>query len=223
MVYNKIYGVITGDLVKSSLLKTKRREVLSRLKKILKLAENLESNKNEFIIFSDIFRGDSFQAVISNPAYSLKVALFIRAELLKSQISKQKTEVRMGVGIGTIDSLNKSKIEESDGEAFRYSGKALDMIKKFRRFSILSLWREANKDLDLLASLLDAIIQRWTVIQAEAVSLWLQGETQESISEMLEKKQPAVQQRLQVAGHFALKEALEYFNSIISKYKNGAL
>jgi predicted XRE-type DNA-binding protein len=220
MNFKKIYSVITGDLVKSSSLRSNRREVLKRLKEIIKSAEKLETEKNEFIIFSDIFRGDSFQGVISKPAQSLKVALFIQAELNKKRIGKESPETRIAIGLGTIDSFNKNKIEESDGEAFHNSGQALDEIKSYRRLSILSPWEEVNENLNLLASLLDAIIQRWSPEQAEAISLWLQGKNQKSISEKLGISQPAVQQRLKIAGLFAIKDAIKYFNAIVDKYKH---
>lgn len=216
---NKIYGVITGDLVKSAALRSKRDEILSQLRKILDSAKRLETEKTEFIVFSEIFRGDSFQGILSNPSISLKVALYIRAELLKMRINKKQADARIGIGIGTVDFLNEKSVEESDGEAFRYSGQTLDKTKKFRRLSILSSSQEVNRHFSLLASLLDAIIQRWSIEQAEAVSLWLQRKTQESISEILGIKQPAVHQRLQIAGHFAIKEALDYFESTINQYK----
>lgn len=92
-------------------------------------------------------------------------------------------------------------------------------MKKFRRFDILSPWNKINNDLNLLASLLDAIIFRWTTKQADAAFLWLQGKNQESISKTLKISQPAVQQMLKTAGIYALEDAFEYFDSIIREYK----
>lgn len=219
MVENKIYAVITGDLVKSAEFKTKRDEILGRLRIALNSVQALESQKSEFIIFSEIFRGDSFQGILSNHRISLKVALYIRAELLKTLVNKEQADARIGIGLGTVDFLNEKRIEESDGEAFRYSGQGLDSIKTFRRLAILSPSQELNKHFKLLATFLDVIIQRWSIGQAEAVSLWLQGKTQESISKILKITQPAVQQRLQAASHFAIKEAFKYFEAITSQYK----
>lgn len=210
----KIYSVITGDLVKSVSFKSKRNEVLYYLKNILRSAEKLEEDRKEFITFTDIFRGDSFQGVISNPHKSLKVALFLRAELLKKRIRKEQIDARIAIGLGLIESLNRRKIEESDGEAFRYSGKALDEMKRNRRLFLLSFSEKYNKNLKLLSYLLDAIILRWSPEQAEAVSLWLQGKSQKSISEILNISQPAVQQRQRIAGVAALEYALDYFESI---------
>jgi hypothetical protein len=219
MVANKIYAVITGDLVKSAEFKLKRDKILSQLRKILKSAQRFETQKSEFIIFSEIFRGDSFQGILSNPAISLKVSLYIRAELLKILINKEQADARIGIGLGTVDSLNEKRIEASDGEAFRYSGQAVDTLKTFRRLIILSPSQELTQHFKVLATFLDFIIQRWSTEQAEAISLWFQGKTQETMSKILEITQPAVQQRLQTAGHFAIKEALEYFEALTNQYK----
>jgi len=217
MKRNSIVAVLTGDLVKSTLFRSKRAEILERFRHILDSARQFVKDKDEFIVFSDIYRGDSFQGIVSRPSISLKVALYIRSELLKIIIGKEQADARIAIGFGTVDSLNKERVEESDGEAFRCSGEALDGIKTYRRMSITSTWEEKNRHFRLLASFLDALIQRWSVEQAEAVSLWLQGNTQQSISKRLGISQPAVQQRLQNAGHFAVQEALEYFEGLMQK------
>jgi hypothetical protein len=219
----KILGVLTGDLVKSKAFEPHRDRVLTGLKGAFKAAESFTQKPGEFIRFSRIFRGDSFQAVISGLADTLKVALFLRARLLMIKIPQTQPDARIGLGIGTIESLNKAKIEESDGEAFRYSGKALDGLKKYRRLSLISAWTDWNKQFEPLGSSLDAIIQRWTPEQAEAVSFMLHGRTQQEIARILKIKQPAVQQRLLTAGHFAIMDALSFFESSIHQYKSGAL
>ncbi len=84
---------------------------------------------------------------------------------------------------------------------------------------MLSDCDEINQHLNVLAASLDAIMQRWSIEQAEAISLWLLGNTQESIANTLGIKQPAVHQRLQLAGHFAIREILDYFTWLTKKYK----
>jgi len=61
------------------------------------------------------------------------------------------------------------------------------------------------------------MVQRWTPEQTEAMSLFLDDKTQGEISKELNIRQPAVQTRLQTAGHFALKETLDYFSRIINE------
>lgn len=214
-----VYGVLTGDLVRSKAFEAHRDRVLDKLKSVFEAAESFREKPGEFVRFSRIFRGDSFQAVISDPADTLKIALFVRARLLMIRIPETQPDARIGLGIGTIESLNKAKIEESDGEAFRCSGRALDGLTKYRRLSLVSPWSDWNRQFEPLGSLLDAIIQRWTPEQAEAMSYMLQGQTQQGIARNLKIKQPAVQQRLLTAGHFAIRDALSFFESWIHQYK----
>jgi hypothetical protein len=219
----RIYGVLTGDLVGSKTLERDRPPVLNVLKRAFKAALSFEQAPGEFTLFSRIFRGDSFQAVVSDAANTLRVALFLRARLLMVNLPVGQPDARIGVGIGTIESLNKARIEESDGEAFRYSGRALDGLRGYRRLSLLSPWARWNEQLEPLASSLDAIILRWTPEQAEAISYMLQGRKQREIARRLGVKQPAVQQRLLKAGHFAVSDCLSFFGSSVDQYKSGAL
>ncbi|MEJ2567702.1 MAG: SatD family protein [candidate division WOR-3 bacterium] len=215
MVENKIYAVITGDIVKSRKLGKYREKALSILKETLNSLTNFKGDSIGGI--SDIFRGDSFQIVVSKPAVALKIVIFLKAQLLTKTIEEKNIDVRIAIGIGKTESLNKENIPESDGEAFRLSGSALDNISKYRRLSIKSDIDELNKQLEFIASSLDSITRRWSTEQAEAILLWLSGNTQTSISKKIGISQPAVNQRLQLGGHFALKESFELFKHLIEK------
>lgn len=213
-----VRAVITGDLVRSRLFLTRRTEILDKISSVLKQAAVLEDPTHDSVRFSQVFRGDSFQGLVIHPERALKILLSIRAGLLQSRIDKHQLDVRLGLGIGLAENVNIKNIEASDGEAFRLSGRALDSLKgsqqKYRRFFFLAAEKEMNPGLAMLAATLDAIIQSWSVEQAEAVSHWLQNRTQAEISRILKIKQPAVQQRLRLAGHFALEAGLEYYESL---------
>jgi len=212
---DKIYSVITGDIVKSRKFGSDREKALRILKDAL---NSLSDFRGKSILgVSDIFRGDSFQMVISEPDSALEIAIFLKTRLLTETIKEKNIDVRMAIGIGKIESLNKENIPESDGEAFRLSGNALDGISKYRRLSIKSGTDELNKQLEFIASSLDSITRRWSPEQAEAILLWLSGNTQTSISKNLGVSQPAVNQRLQLGGHFTLKKSFELFKHLIEK------
>jgi hypothetical protein len=208
---------LTADLVKSELFINNRNDILKKLKSSFKIVSQIENRAGEFIAFSSIFRGDSFQAVVSAPGISLKAALLIRSELLQILVKKSQVDARIGFGFGLISSLNKKKIEESDGVAFRKAGEALDKTKSYRRFGFSSQSEELNRSINRLFALVDAVVQRWTAEQAEAMSYWLRGMTQEAIADRLGITQSAVQQRLQSAGHFGIEEALKSFEDTIMK------
>jgi hypothetical protein len=215
MSKNKIYAVVTGDIVKSGKFGSDREKALKTLKGALNSLSNFRGKSIEGV--SDIFRGDSFQIVISEPASALEIAIYLKAELLSKPIKGKNIDVRIAIGIGEIESLNKKNIQESDGEAFRLSGNALDGISKYRRFSINSGINELNKQLEFISSSIDSITRRWSSEQAEAILLWLSGDTQNFISKKLGISQPAVNQRLQLGGHFTLSESFELFKHLLDK------
>lgn len=212
---NKIYAVITGDIVKSGKFGREREKALKTLKDALNSLSNFRGKSIEGV--SDIFRGDSFQIVISKPTSALEIAIYLKAQLLSKTIKEKIIDVRIAIGIGEIESLNRKNIKESDGEAFRLSGNALDNISKYRRFSIKPSINELNKQMKFISSSIDSITRRWSSEQAEAIVLWLKGDTQISISKKLGISQPAVNQRLQLGGHFTLSESFDLFKHLLDK------
>jgi len=213
-----VYSVITADLVKSSEFKNKRKYVLKTLNEIFNQLK-IKKKKNIHIWISDIFRGDSFQIVVSDAAYALRIALFLRSQLIQKSIVGMEFDARISIGIGSIEYLNHEKLLQSDGEAFRLSGRSIDEIPNFRRLVIKSSNEELNHVFEMISALIDAITMRWSAEQAEAISYWIFGETQTSLAKIIGISQSAIQQRLQLAGHFAIEACLNHFNSIMNKYK----
>ena len=97
---------------------------------------------------------------------------------------------------------------EGDGEAFRNSGPELDKMKKREQNLVIRTpWSEINEELGIECALLDALIQRWTKEQAEAIlyqignkifldsKLFMEnhrGRTQEVIAKILEYKPASI-------------------------------
>jgi hypothetical protein len=78
MKNHDLYAVVTGDIISSSKFKEKQHEhLLSALKSSFRTIEEIWPN----IIYAPfgIYRGDSFQGVLSKPEKALHVALVIRA------------------------------------------------------------------------------------------------------------------------------------------------
>jgi hypothetical protein len=213
-----IVGVISGDIVKSSRQARGRQAIMDRLDRALGDARRFLKERGCRLFASKIYRGDAFQWALSVPDDSLWAAAFVRTELIKLRSDGIRADVRLGIGLGPVSSWNEGNIASSDGIAFRLSGRALDSLKsgkdKYRRLRILTPSDEENPCLSALAACLDAIMQRWTAEQAEAMSLFLRDVNQADASRLLDVKQPAVHRRLQTAGHFAVKEALESFSRI---------
>ncbi|MFZ3385254.1 MAG: SatD family protein [Candidatus Methanoperedens sp.] len=229
METGKIYAVLTGDLIGSSRFRIQQREeVLSNLKDSFQEISP-EIIESPFVVF----RGDSFQGVLASPEEALKAALIIRASLLsKFKGKRTHLDARIAIGIGTIDYLPRDQVGEGDGEAFRNSGPELDRMKKGEQNIIVRTpWAEINEELRIECALLDALIQRWTKEQAEAIVYqWpkrdfgetpLQDQvlaheiTQEVIARILKISQSALSQRLKTGGYWAVQAFLERFKVII--------
>ena len=118
------FAVLTGDIIKSSKLTGERRQ--KTLTAIEQLAEeSAKLHQDLKLTGPEIFRGDSWQLLLSPPHHALRVACFIRAGLR----SRGLADTRIGIGLGGVE-MHDGRLGQSDGVAFRLSGRALDELKK---------------------------------------------------------------------------------------------
>lgn len=209
----KIYSVLSGDLIGSSKLNDiERKEVLIVLKDSFKLLKSIypKKVKSDF----DVYRGDSFQGILTKPSLSLNMAIIIRAYLRSK--TKYKADARIAIGIGTIDYLPKH-ITEGYGQAFNLSGKLLDEMKKSRyNLQIKTPSEEINKELKIEFILLDFLISKWSPEQSEAIIKYLRGLTQDEIAKELGISQPAVHKRLENAGFWLIDQMCTRYKNLVS-------
>ncbi|MBE2256266.1 MAG: hypothetical protein IAE65_08705 [Ignavibacteria bacterium] len=210
----KFKAVITGDIVSFTQLDPKSRTRLtSELKKCFSELERKRITEREI----EIFRGDSFQGVINNPAEALLVALYIRSYIIKSTIKfkNSKTDARISIGIGKVNKL-KSKIIESDGEAFILSGRGLDEMKNSDALiKIISRYEQFNEIFNIVCTLMEPLIQNWSFPQAEVVYYALNGYNQIEISKKIKITQASVNQRVKLSNWNELKEAINFSRMFI--------
>ena len=187
MENNKLYAVITGDLIKSKSL-SGQREVLSILNEAFSTVQSYlnDTRRNKILCVPfQIFRGDSFQGIISDPELALYVLIVIRASLRcinysKSYRRKNAPDARLALGIGTVNYLPDASVSEGDGDAFRRSGILLDTLKNNIKKSPLYMaidtpWPEINKELEVDCALLDSLIYKWSAQQAQAILGFMKG------------------------------------------------
>ncbi|MBP7142347.1 MAG: hypothetical protein KBA71_10600 [Opitutaceae bacterium] len=178
----KHYAVITGDIVKSSRMSlSQRRWLASELKRASIAVRRVFGTIVPLPL--DQFRGDGWQILVSQPARSLRVGLFLRAWLMAEAPDPLHLDTRMAIGVGGVSLLPGSRVSGGDGEAFRRSGRALDRLREPRRLALV--WPDtsvpAAEALTVLAPVLDALAQDWTAVQARALVGRLSGLTQERI------------------------------------------
>lgn len=172
----KIYAVLTGDIVKSRELSADQSKALqNRLKSA---AQEFESVFPATLVGSlGITRGDGWQVALQKPEYALRLALFLRA-VVKSEF---KTDTRVSIGTGPVDRLEPNNIIESTGSAFEHSGHGLEGLDKARRLSLCAQPEESRDR--IIMSLLDCIVSKWTDKESIAVTGVLLGRTQDEIAE----------------------------------------
>ncbi len=214
----RLYAVLTGDVIGSSRWETgERQDLLADLKKALVRIEDT------LVLPPLVFRGDSFQGVISQPEEALRAALIVRADLRSHDGgTRRRLDARIAIGVGTIEYLPEDRVGEGFGDAYRYSGMELDALKKKRMHLVIRTpWPDANDELKAGCALLDVIIRHWTREQAEAIGYSLQGLTQGEVADRLHIIQPSVNQRLRLGGYPAVQEFLERYRTIIREKGKG--
>lgn len=209
-------AVITGDIVQSSKMdREQRHQLLSALQKMF-------SELDKYTEATEIYRGDSFQILLSQPEKALLLAMLLRAGFRKiphrQDAQAQYADARIAIGIGDI-SDRAGSLGMSDGEAFRLSGRALDEMSRRQRLIISTLWPDINEEMEVACALSEAIVSRWTHAQAGIIySYLLSGKTQQALAKEFGITQGAVSQRLSDAGNIdAIRKFLQRFEKLISK------
>ncbi len=209
----------------------------AKLTRVLKKTlATMDTDVFEVIRPFEIYRGDSFQGVVA-PGEALAVALSLRARLrqwesvkpigrtVAKRVTKAPTSIlmndlpdaRIAIGIGTV-SYRSGKVVESDGEAFRNSGLALDQLGVTGGRLVLSTpWDEVNAEFGTSMQLLDALVGKWSSASAQAMFLYLtKGATQSEISRSLGISQPAVHKRLSGADHTVVQAMLDRYEVVVA-------
>ncbi|WP_321437333.1 winged helix-turn-helix transcriptional regulator [uncultured Bacteroides sp.] len=215
-----IQGVITGDIVDSTKVESnKRTELLLALKETI-----ADINQYIGLVKIEIYRGDSFQIIIPDSVNALRIAILIRLGLQRKtpneNIRSQKWDARISLGIGDI-SFSAPSIPESDGEAFRNSGRAFDKLGKNYHLIISTPWSEINNELEVSTKFADILINSWSYLQIEVIyhSLLIRM-TQKELAKRLNLSPQTLNKRIVNAKVEAIEKYIARFEQII-KGKDG--
>ncbi|NBP67239.1 MAG: transcriptional regulator [Cytophagia bacterium] len=190
-----VTSIITGDIINSR--KNKTKLWLPVLKKTL--ARTGQSPQNW-----EIFRGDSFQVEVKNPADALLTAILIKAHIK----AIKNLDVRMAIGIGEKD-FTANNITESNGEAFIHSGERLESLKQEKQnLAVKSRWSEFDRDINLYLRLALIAMDNWSTSAADLIKILLDNPdvTQTKLATRLKITQSAVSGRQKRAYYNEVKE-----------------
>ncbi len=181
MADSSLHAVITADIVKSTtrIAPERRESFADALREAYgKIQERLPDALPYPIA---TFSGDSWQCYVEDPQAALRVGLYLRAWARFTF----DVDTRFALAIGTVDFVNQSNIAESDGDAFRVSGRVIEYLSREERLIIVVTsvnshhFRRLEEITDLLlmrggdaiARLADRIARNWTTAQAQAL-MW---------------------------------------------------
>ena len=153
--------VITGDVIKSSDLDPDLW--LIPLKESLAI---IQPNPR----YQEIYRGDSFQLELHDNTKAFEAVLYIKARIKMIK----GLDIRLAIGIGD-KSYEGENVTESNGEAFRYSGETLELLKKEKQnIKIKTGDDNLNAVFNLYFKLALIVMDNWTMNSAEVVKWHLE-------------------------------------------------
>lgn len=199
-------SIITGDIINSR--KANATRWLKELKRVL-------NNIGESPKYWEIFRGDSFQAEVPDPADALLRAIEIKAAARQIK----GTDVRMCIGLGEKNYVA-DRISESNGAAFIYSGEGFEELEKMKQsLAVRSSNTAFDDEMNLYLRLLLIAMDNWTPKSAEYVSLSLTGNMkQELIAKKLNISQSSVSERHQRSYLSEVREVENRYREKVNTY-----
>ncbi|MFV8225894.1 hypothetical protein [Christiangramia aquimixticola] len=218
-------AVISADLLESSGYSSQLLErVLNTLNSEFGYLEKADIQSN-----FEIYRGDSLQGILP-PIHALKTAILFKTAInkLHSRIGKntnsfkKEADLRVSIGIGTFD-FKRTSILESNGQAFQFSGRALDDLKEEgRKIKLVTPIENINAEFEASLFLFEIISDKWSTASAEVVYYLLKGLKETEIADEIGISQSAVNQRKKAAGWDAIELLLARFAQVITEnFTNG--
>ncbi len=199
-----VFAVITGDLVKSSSYQSTDYD---RLLYLLDQSLRLCAEPQHF----NIYRGDAFQLLLTDPSQAVRAALLLRLNLIA-----EGTDARLCIAIGAADNL-RADIKTATGPVFTLSGTGLDRLSQQR----WSLYDAAGKQpLDLLLRFADQRLMQLTKRQAQVLLLYFLAEdkSHKNLASELKSSRANVTALLNQASYLLFDDFLQHCHHWISDY-----
>lgn len=199
-----LFAVITGDLVKSSNYQAADYERLLYL-----LDQCLRSLSP--VPHYNIYRGDAFQLLLTEPGQAVRAALLLRLNLIA-----EAADARLCIAIGPADNL-RADIKTATGPVFTLSGTGLDQLAQ-QRWSLYC--SDGSQPLDLLLRFADKLLMQLTARQAQVLLLYLLANDQshQALATELNTSRANITALLNQANYLLFKDFVQHCHNWIRNY-----
>lgn len=203
-----MFAVLTGDIIRYKKLSSSLW-----LNELTLFFNSVTENINQY----SIYRGDEFQILVE-PQNAVNIAIQIKG--LLQNLTHEKLNARIAIGIGTIDNLNEIKslnqlITHCRGKALERSGELLDNLKNNADLTLQINSGNPQKDAvyNLLLRSLGLITDNWTQLMAETAFSVLKNQTlsNKELAEKLKIAESTLSSRKKRANLDLVKDILSYF------------
>ena len=128
-------------------------------------------------------------------------------------------DARISLGIGTVAFLS-DRIVTSDGEAFQFSGRQLDLMGK-QRLAVKTPWPDVDEDLEVTTAFVDDITKGWSSKQAGMIYLSLkQDMAKKDVAELIGTSVQNVRNVLSSAREPLIRMYIERYSKIVADHLN---
>lgn len=226
-----IHAIVSGDIIASTSL---NNEVRKRLGDSLKsLTKDLGEKYHVYSRFTE--GNDYIDCYVPDIGDALRVMLAIKCFVKSLPINKNDSSykrdnrikffithgIRLAMGIGELSRFEQDK-GIIDGEAIYFSGRLISENRTYDKGKVIikntlyikSINKDCDDEIEPLLALLDVIISRNTAKQCNVLYHKLMGYDESEIAELLNKKQPTINEHSTGAGWNSIEKAVLRFEKV---------
>jgi len=163
---NRTHGVLIADVVESR----SHSHLRSSLNEKLRIASIAQLDDKLVRVPYAVTAGDEFQTIARRLDSIPKLILDLRRRL-------QPLQLRIGIGIGSIQGPIRPPVNRIAGQAFEFARAAINQIKGNKEISDADLFRSYSSELDEIANLVyglhDTLLRQISAKQWETIAIYL--------------------------------------------------
>jgi len=222
-------ATISADIISyTSLNETEKRNLEDAIRQLITILEERYKKDN---FYGRLIQGDYIEFALSKPNYALRIALLLKTFIksLSLEVNKKdKTRlkhfsehgIRLAIAIAPLETYKPEK-GIIDGEAIYLSGRTIKKYSTANKQKVVikntmyfcSSNKTIQSEFDVILSLLDTIVTRFSPKQSEVIFNKLLGYSEKEIASKLDKYQSTISQHSTAAGWLSIEKTVNYFEN----------